>query len=397
MSALYLYDDAVARRFEPFISTRPCGELRAGAVLTRERWVRALGMPVAGHVTADHLREFAEFAAPPCLAAGELPAGTVIANARGVPMLDPRPHADVWHIAGRVAAVRLSSSLPVSQLANGSLDLASLVPRGAVSDAALGWWLERPWDLIRHLAEMLTHDIAALAPGVERGAVSGVTILGSHELIVEHGACIEPLVVCDTSAGPILVRAGATVACFTRLVGPCVIGRDTQVLGGKVATSSIGESCRVHGELSTSILLGHVNKGHDGFVGHSILGRWTNLGASTVTSNLKNTYGTVHLWAPDGECDTGLQFLGTLLGDHAKTAIGTRLMTGTVIGAGASVVSDGPPPRVIAPFAFGGGVYRLEKFLEVAAKVMARRQVTLGKNERAHLVRVYGARWFLPA
>jgi hypothetical protein len=114
-----------------------------------------------------------------------------------------------------------------------------------------------------------------------------------------------------------------------------------------------------------------------------------------VTSNLKNTYGTVHLWAPDGDQDTGLQFLGTLFGDHAKTAIGTRLMTGTVVGAGASVVGDGPAARVIPPFSFGREVYRLEKFLEVAKRVMARRQVTLGGKERAHLVRAHGARWTL--
>ena len=370
MSALYLYDDHAARRLEPFISTRPCGELRAGALLTRERWALTLGIPVAGHVTAEHLQDFAEFSAPPCVTTGQLPAGAIVANARCLPALGARPHADVWHTEGRVAAVRLASALPVSEFSHGSLDLASLVPPGAVSDDPAGWWLERPWDLIRHLADMLQSDIAALAPAIQRAPAVEVTILGSHDVIVEDGARIEPYVVCDTSAGPILVCAGATIASFTRLVGPCVIGRDTQVLGGKVATSSIGEGCRVHGELSTSILLGHANKGHDGFVGHSILARWTNLGASTVTSNLKNTYGTVHLWGPDGERDTGLRFLGTFFGDHAKTAIATRLMTGTVVGAGASVVSDGPPPRAIAPFTFGQEGYRLDKFLEVAAKVM---------------------------
>ena len=95
--------------------------------------------------------------------------------------------------------------------------------------------------------------------------------------------------------------------------------------------------CKVRGELSNTIFLGYSNKGHDGFVGHSYLGRWVNLGAGTITSNLKNTYGTVSLWTPDGVRDTGLQFLGTLFGDHVKTGIGLRLTTGTVLGAGANV------------------------------------------------------------
>jgi hypothetical protein len=127
-----------------------------------------------------------------------------------------------------------------------------------------------------------------------------------------------------------------------------------------------------------------------------VLGRWTNLGASTVTSNLKNTYGPVHAWTPGGTVDTGLQFLGTLMGDHARTGIGTRLTTGTIVGAGANVIVDGVTPSVIAPFAWRDGTYRLDKFLEVAARVMTRRHVTLGSAERAHLARVYAARWPLP-
>ena len=396
MTSVVLYDDAVARRFEPFSLTRPCGDLRAGALLIRERWAHTLGRPVLAHLAAAHLSDFTEFDAPPCLASGSIAAGTVICNARFVPVLQTAHDAGAWQCDGRVVAVQLAHAVPVARFADGSVTLEQLMNAGQVAAEMPGWWLHHPWDLIRHLGDMLRSDVQALAPGVTRGAYAGLTVIGTHEVVLELGASVEPQVVFDTSAGPILVRSGATIAAFTRLVGPCVIGRDSQVLGGKVANVSIGEQCRVHGEISTSILIGHANKGHDGFVGHSILGRWTNLGASTVTSNLKNTYGNVRLWTPAGEQDTGLQFLGTLLGDHAKTAIGTRLMTGTVIGAGASVVSAGPPPRVVAPFAWGDGTYRLDKFLEVASRVMARRQVSLGGGERAHLTRVHGARWSAP-
>jgi len=154
----------------------------------------------------------------------------------------------------------------------------------------------------------------------------------------------------------------------------------------------------VRGELSSTIILGHSNKGHDGFVGQSYLGRWVNLGAGTVTSNLKNTYGTVALWTPQGVRDSGMQFLGTLFGDHVKTGIGLRLTTGCVLGAGANVF-DQMPPKVVAPFSWGGSppydTYRSDKFVETAARMMARRHVDLGDRGRRHLTRVHTERWIV--
>ncbi|MGH7712363.1 MAG: hypothetical protein ACREOG_13825, partial [Gemmatimonadaceae bacterium] len=209
------------------------------------------------------------------------------------------------------------------------------------------------------------------------------------------GSTIEPHVLLDASNGPILVRRGAHVHAFTRVVGPCAIGHDSMVLGERIATTSIGEVCRVHGEVNNTIFIGHANKAHDGFIGHSVLGRWVNLGASTVTSNLKNTYGTVSMWTPHGAQDTGMQFLGALLGDHAKTGIGTRLTTGSVIGAGANVVYDGLAPKTVAPFAWGPGqqVYDLERFLQVVERVLARRNVTLGERARRQLAAAHARRW----
>jgi hypothetical protein len=128
-----------------------------------------------------------------------------------------------------------------------------------------------------------------------------------------------------------------------------------------------------------------------------MLGRWVNLGAGTITSNLKNTYGPVSLWTPHSMRDTGMQFLGTMFGDHAKTGIGTSLTTGTVLGAGANVYGAESPPKVVPPFAWGSAppyaVYRLDKFLEVAERMMARRQVTLTDRGRQQLAASHRARW----
>jgi UDP-N-acetylglucosamine diphosphorylase/glucosamine-1-phosphate N-acetyltransferase len=180
-------------------------------------------------------------------------------------------------------------------------------------------------------------------------------------------------------------------------VGPLYVGADSTVMGDRIAASSIGDVCKVHGELSNTIFVGHANKGHDGFVGHSMLGRWVNLGAGTITSNLKNTYGTVQLWTPAGIRETGLQFLGTLFGDHAKTGIGLTLTTGTVLGAAANVYGSVMPPKAVDPFAWGEAgsfaVYRSDKFLEVAARMMARRHVELTDGSRRQLLASYDARW----
>lgn len=400
MSALYLYDDARAREFEPFSLTRPVSELVAGAELTRRRWELCAGTRATAFIAGEQLRDFEEFDAPRSAEPEEtIPAGSIVANSRCVISLGARlgSTASTWLCAGAVAAVRLTRAIRARELGDGSGALAGLAalaadgPRAEVS----GRWLTNVWDLIAQLAAQLTDDITVMAERVDRTTPPGT--LGSWPALVEPGATIEPNVIFDTSAGPILVRAGATVAAFTRLVGPCHVARGATVLGDRVANCSIGESCKVRGEISTSVMLGHSNKGHTGFVGHSYMGRWVNLGSGSTTSNLKNTYGTVQLWTPRGMTDSGQQFLGTMFGDHVKTGIGTMLSTGTVLGAGASIHGAGMPPRVVPPFAWGDrppyAAYDLDRFLEVAGRVAQRRGVALTARQLRQLASAHGNRW----
>jgi UDP-N-acetylglucosamine diphosphorylase/glucosamine-1-phosphate N-acetyltransferase len=398
MSAVYLYDDARARRFEPYALTRPMGELRAGALLVRERWTHALGAPVVGHLTSAHLDGFAEGEAAPVVRTGSIPAGAWIANARFLPALTRLPVEDALLTADQVVAVRLREALPAAEFADGDVDLASLVPAAGVrKPLGSGWWAHHVWDYVGHLVPMLEHDLPILGAGMSTSVPAGSIRVGEHPVFVEEGAIIEPAVCFDTTAGPILLSTGSHVHAFTRLVGPLYVGRGSSVTTDRIAASSIGDVCKVHGEMSNTIVIGHANKGHDGFVGHSILGRWVNLGAGTITSNLKNTYGTVQLWTPGGVRDTGLQFLGTLFGDHAKTGIGLTLTTGTVIGAGANVYGSRMPPKAVPPFAWGEASefagYHVDKFLEVAERMMARRHVTLSDGTRRQLRASYAARW----
>jgi UDP-N-acetylglucosamine diphosphorylase/glucosamine-1-phosphate N-acetyltransferase len=199
--------------------------------------------------------------------------------------------------------------------------------------------------------------------------------------------------VLDSSEGPIWLDRGATVRAFTRLSGPAYIGPDSVVLGGPVASVSLGPVCRVRGELAEAVCLGYVNKQHDGHIGHAYLGRWVNLGAETTNSDLKNNYGTIRLWTPEGEMDTGEVKMGSLLGDHVKTGIGLLLNTGTVVGAGSNLYGAAMPPKYVPPFSWGTGEelvpYRLEKFMEVAERAMARRDVTLSAGTREQLGRAW--------
>jgi UDP-N-acetylglucosamine diphosphorylase/glucosamine-1-phosphate N-acetyltransferase len=410
MTALYLYDDQRARTFEPFASTRPVSEMMAGTALIRDRWTQFL-QPNDGTFFVAGTRH-ADFDEPGAArsAAGVIPAGAVIVNARCVPPLPAEPAkaaqraatCTMWRSGDQLAAVRLREPIDVAAFTDGSLTLDELyVGTGSIGDIK-GWWLEEVWDFIRYLPEQLTTDIAVVAgrtpASADNGPPAHATVLGGHRVIVLGGdkTVIEPHVVMDASAGPILINAGTHIRAFTRIIGPCYIGRDANVMGGEIGGSAIGDVCKVRGELSSTIFLGHSNKGHDGFVGHSYLGRWVNLGAGTITSNLKNTYGTVALWTTTGVRDTGMQFLGTMFGDHVKTGIGLRLTTGCVLGAGANVYGN-MPPKVVAPFAWGDApafsAYRVDKFIETAGRVMARRHVALTDRARRHLESVHRGRW----
>lgn len=386
-----MYDDSKARAFEPFALTRPVSELRAGAEIIRARWERASGSTASGFFAGAHLENFEEAGAPPSSRTMRtLPPGTLIANSRCVIALDAA--VDDMSIAfscgGDVCAVRLRQSIETRAVADGTVSLESLAGAGAVTNVA-GRWLTEVWDLVGDLEVQLSDDIPVMGAGLSGAAIENATVVGRHGVFCETGASIEPFVVLDASSGPILIRRGATISSFTRIVGPCYIGEHSTVVGDAIRGCSIGDVCKVRGEISGSVMLGHSNKGHTGFVGSSYVGRWVNLGAGTTTSNLKNTYGAIHLKTESGLRDTGLQFLGSLIGDHAKTGIGMLLTTGCVVGAGANVYGGGISPKNVPPFAWGDGEpydrYDRAKFASVAERMMARRHVPLTEKGRRQL------------
>jgi UDP-N-acetylglucosamine diphosphorylase / glucose-1-phosphate thymidylyltransferase / UDP-N-acetylgalactosamine diphosphorylase / glucosamine-1-phosphate N-acetyltransferase / galactosamine-1-phosphate N-acetyltransferase len=405
MSAVYLYDDAAARRFEPFASTRPISELVAGIALIRERWRLAM-QPSDGLFFIAGERH-ADFDEPGAVAAnGVIPAGSIVVNSRCVPQLPADTQSvarrvapcTMWRCGNRMAALRLREPMDALEFADGTLTLDEIAAgTGAIAEVH-GWWLDEVWDLIRFMNEQLAHDIPVATRGLSGSLPRHATILGDQPLFIAQDAVIEPHVVLDATAGPIMIAEGSHVRAFSRISGPCYIGRHVTVVGGDVTGCSIGDWSKVRGELSTSVVVGHSNKGHDGFIGHSYLGRWVNIGAGTITSNLKNTYGPVTMWTPGGVRNTNMQFLGTMFGDHVKTGIGLRLTTGTVLGAGSNVYGA-MPPKVVAPFSWGDAwpyqLHQADKFIEGATRMMARRSVTLSERGRRHLAATHASRWVL--
>jgi len=240
-----------------------------------------------------------------------------------------------------------------------------------------GIHLTGAWELITALEQLLPGDCAGAASTGADPVPAGSIVLGDPARVACFGAEVEPGSIFDVRAGAIVLEEGVRVYSGARLEGPLFVGVNTTLLGGAIRHSSIGPHCRVHGEVASTVFLGYANKSHDGFIGHSVLGQWVNLGAGTITSNLKNTYGEVRLELPGERLATGRMNLGTLFGDHAKTGIGTLLSTGTIIGTGAQVI-QAAPPRFIPPFSWGeAGKQRVEceGFITIAKRVMPRRKV----------------------
>ena len=243
-----------------------------------------------------------------------------------------------------------------------------------------------PWELPLFNGDELRRQ--CIAGGIHDGRIhDGVHMLNPAAIHVAADAVIKPGTVLDAESGPIHIDAGATVEPNCVIQGPCFIGRESLVQPGSSIRhdTSIGPVCKVGGEIEASIIHGHSNKQHDGFLGHSYVGQWVNLGADTITSDLKNTYGTIRVHLNGRAVETGEMFVGSIIGDHTKTGIGTILPTGCVLGTASNVFTRGAVPNFVPSFSWltseGMTDFRIDKAIEIARTVMARRQVELSDDE----------------
>jgi UDP-N-acetylglucosamine diphosphorylase/glucosamine-1-phosphate N-acetyltransferase len=240
---------------------------------------------------------------------------------------------------------------------------------------------EHVWELVQHNNAAIVDDFACgPGAGVSVGARidPGVRLMNDRAIRLEEGVRLRPGVVLDAEEGPITLAAGVDVQPQVVVRGPAWIGPDCLLkAGGRIhAGTSIGPVSKVGGEIEASILQGYGNKQHEGFLGHAFLAEWVNLGADTNNSDLKNNYGSVRMWEAGEFVDTGRMFVGLVAADHVKSAINTQFNTGTVVGLSSQVFGTGFPPKYVPPFSWGTGgeTYELERALDTARAVMARRE-----------------------
>lgn len=248
------------------------------------------------------------------------------------------------------------------------------------------------WDLIRLNSEEIVRDFRRLSKvkknDFKKGVESSVKIYNPKDVYIGKNGRIDAFVVLDARKGPIFIDENVEIQSFTRIEGPSYIGANSILLGAKIREgTSIGPFCRVGGEVENSIFSGYNNKYHDGFLGHSYVGEWVNLGAMTTNSDLKNNYSKIKVVLNKNEIDTGLIKVGSMIGDHVKTGIGTLLNTGMYIGFGSNLFGGGMVKEKFIPSFSWGGVegfteYKLEKMIDTADKVMKRRGVTLTSKEK---------------
>jgi UDP-N-acetylglucosamine diphosphorylase/glucosamine-1-phosphate N-acetyltransferase len=379
---LLLFDDpAIRPHLLPLTFTRPVAALRCGILTIAEKWQRRLGSASLGYLTQAYLQ--AKFPA------GEVAGPALVVNGAACPddllarqVLALKPGQGLYYHETLVAA-HLTDATRVAELIQDGLEV-----RQAAEEVSL---IERPWHLFLRNGAEIRRDFALLTAGRTSQPVGDAhtRVYAPENIFIEEGVKIRAAIL-NAEAGPIYLGKNAEVQEGAILKGPLALCE------GAVANASvrlrgdntIGPYCKVGGEIGNSILMGYSNKGHDGYLGNSVIGEWCNLGADTNTSNLKNNYAPVKVWSHAAHrfVDTGQTFCGLLMGDHSKAGINTMFNTGTVVGVGANIFGAGFPRQFIPSFSWGGAsgfeTFRLPKFAEVAERVMSRRQLAYDEVEQ---------------
>lgn len=390
---LCIYEDSSVPNLEPIALTRPAFALWCGAERLFERHRRQFHATELGFWVRPELAELWKLESPghPVNDADWVrDQPTVWINGRWLPgsdvAIDTAPHV------GKMNEQLAYAVLPKGETPLGDvsawLDAWKLrLPTRAVSGATLDYL----WDIVDHNSTVLKQDASwfraahRTQPIPQHVAVNGP----AEQMLIAEDAVVEPFVFADTRGGPVMIDRGAVVHSFTRLEGPCYVGKGSWIVGAKLrAGSTIGPQCKVGGEVEASIIQGYSNKYHEGFLGHSYVGEWVNIAAGTQTSDLRNDYDMVRVSINGQRISTGKSKVGSFIGDHAKTGLGALLNTGSTIGAFANVLpTSGLAPQVIPSFCQFfheqlQEVWDLRKVFITAGRVMQRRGQSLTETHR---------------
>jgi UDP-N-acetylglucosamine diphosphorylase/glucosamine-1-phosphate N-acetyltransferase len=391
---IVLFEDDSALSLEPLSLTRPVWRLRCG--------IRTLGEKILAHFPAEKVFEFARPHLKPIL---------------DYPLEDPfsTPEKTLWINGGMIPGIEFDA---VKRLQLGS----ALVSAGNViafrgrapadwqagtrcklngfhimeAPVNIGNLVRYPWQLVQVMNDQNAFEARELRNlgQMQSERYPLAVLVNEKDIFLAKSVQISPFAVLDASEGPIVIDENVRIGSHAVIEGPTVIGEHSQVKPlTHIRGSCLGPHSRVGGEISVSIIQGYSNKQHGGFLGHSFLGQWCNLGSGTETSNLKNNYTNVKVQVGDKLMDTGQLFVGLTMGDHSKTAIGSVFNTGTVVGVGCMIFGAGFPPRFVPSFHWGGAEkltrYPLKSTLEIAQAVMGRRGEVLSDAEIEVLTWIY--------
>ena len=370
--------------FLPLTFTRPTAEMRCGILTFAERWQKLLNSDDVSYITEDFLQE--KFRKPEgkeslFIVPNFIPTESVLEQIKNLQQGE---------------ALVYENELLAAKVNMENFSLSQIEKMTDITEELL--FFKKPTDLFSFNDKAINYDFELLTKGKTSQPLSETNgFLGNKEdLFIEEGAQIEFSTI-NTKTGKIYIGKNAEVMEGCNLRGPIALCEDSKFnLGAKIyGATTIGPHSKVGGEVNNIVIFGYSNKGHDGFVGNSVIGEWCNLGADTNSSNLKNNYAEVKLWnyRTKSFAKTGLQFAGLIMGDHSKTAINTQLNTGTVVGVAANIFKSGFPPNLIESFSWGGmkgdEKFNLVKAYEVAEKAMARRKVPLTDADKSILKYVF--------
>ncbi|MBO3098856.1 GlmU family protein [Gelidibacter pelagius] len=364
-----LFDGPFRDNLLPFTFTRPVADLRIGILTIREKWEMHLGFTTTT-ITEDYLSE-----RYPMVEMDE----NVMINASYLPNNE---------------LVQLVKNLKENQAVFQGEDVIAFFTKDAQEDIDFNAFhaieydgqaikVEYVWDIFSKNGEAIQEDFDLVTSGRDSQPISSTnSIIAPHNVFLEEGAILE-FATLNAAKGPIYIGKDSEIMEGAMIRGPFALCEHSIVkMGAKVyGPTTVGPYSKIGGEVNNSVLFSHANKGHEGFLGNSVIGEWCNLGADTNNSNLKNNYAEVKVWNYTTESfgKTGLQFCGLMMGDHSKCGINTMFNTGTVIGVSANIFGSGYPRNFIPSFSWGGAsgftTYQTNKAFDVAKMVMARRQI----------------------
>jgi UDP-N-acetylglucosamine diphosphorylase/glucosamine-1-phosphate N-acetyltransferase len=376
-----LFDDDSRLSLLPLTFTRPVAEIRIGILTIREKWEKHLSLPCS-FLTEQYLGKKFPLQVKDdnvFINASVLPEATLVDE---ILKLNPGESL-IWNEI--ILATRLDGNS-----AKGINSYKDFQVGKPVSTNSNPFRIEYNWDIFSKNEQALKSDFELLTKGRKSAAISSSNkIIKPENIFLEEGARVECALL-NASAGPIYISKDAEIMEGAMVRGPFSLGEHSQLkMGAKIyGATTIGPSCKVGGEVSNSVIFGYSNKAHDGFLGNSVIGEWCNLGADSNNSNLKNNYSNVRMWNYKEEdyVNTGLQFCGLIMADHAKCSINTMFNTGTVVGVSSNIFGSGFPQKNVPSFSWGGSeefsTYRLDQAMEVATRVYERRGVSFNEVEQ---------------